>query len=374
MLILPNRHQFRFILAAACLVLTFFVLYSGPVDAREGDSAVSCSGPNLTVLIYHRFEENRYPTTNVTIERFRQQMTYLEKNGYQVIPLDKLLTLLQSAQPLPEKSVVITIDDGYRSVYENAWPVLKEFGYPFTVFLYTKAISNQHWNYMTWEMVREMRATGVDFQDHGYAHHRMGTMPEGVGAKEYQQWLRQDLQTSRQIFTEKLGVPPKVLAVPYGEYNREITDVTRRLGYISLLTQDPGNVSSTTDLFRIPREPILGNDWSTLDHFISILNRVDLPFADMRPEPGILPGSSPEQFSVRLRKPQCYLKGSLGIYVSELGWMPARLEQDILSVSSDKKLIRRMNRVAISGREKNSKRTAIRFWLLLNSDVKANDE
>ncbi len=330
-----------------------------------------CSGNNATVLIYHRFEENRYPTTNVTIEQFREQMSYLRENNYNVLSLDQLLSMLQQQKSLPEKSVVITIDDGYRSVYENAWPVLKEFGYPFTVFLYVKATDNKHWNYMSWEMVREMQKAGVDFQDHGYAHHRFGTPPEDIKGREaYGAWIEKDLLKSRSILTEKLGNAPRVLAVPYGEYNKDIVRIAAKLGYSSLLTQDPGNVSIDTDLFSIPREPILGNDWSTINHFIYILNRKDLPFTDMQPEPGRLVDNPPARFSARLKNPQCYKKGTLGIYVSELGWIKARLAGDILTVDNNTPLTRRLNRVAISGREQRTGKTAIRFWLLVQDLIK----
>ncbi|TFG35675.1 MAG: polysaccharide deacetylase, partial [Desulfobacterales bacterium] len=113
------------------------------------------TGPGVTVLIYHRFGEDRYPTTNVSAERFREQLAYLMINNYQVISVSDLVSAIEHKTPLPDKAVVITIDDGYRSVFDVAWPILQSFGYPFTVFLYVKGIDSGSQAYMTWDQVRE---------------------------------------------------------------------------------------------------------------------------------------------------------------------------------------------------------------------------
>ena len=141
-----------------------------------------------TVLIYHRFGEDKYPSTNIDTGRFREQLEYLKTHNYNIIPLWKLVDSLHQGSGLPARSVVITIDDGYRSVYEKAWPLLKEYGYPFTVFLYAKATENKHWNYLTWDQVREMKAAGVDFQDHGFAHEHMAFRPPGMNMAGYKDW------------------------------------------------------------------------------------------------------------------------------------------------------------------------------------------
>jgi hypothetical protein len=261
--------------------------------------------------------------------------------------------------------VVITIDDGYRSVYENAWPVLKEYGYPFTVFLYIRATDNSHWNYLTWDQVREMKTAGVDFQNHGYAHEHMAFRPAEMDMDQYRSWIREDLEKSTRIMTEKLNDPPRYYAVPYGEYNKTVLAEIRSFGYGAILLQDPGSVSKDTSPFAIPREPILGYDWSTMEHFRQVLERVDLPISSEIPPPGQLSNTTPEFFSAELLYPDRYLPGTLGIYVSELGWQRATLDGNRVSISNNIPLKREINRVAISGREKKSGRTAIRFWMLV---------
>ncbi len=324
---------------------------------------------NVTVFIYHRFGEDKYPSTNVTIERFAEQLDYLKSNNYNVISLSVLFELLKKGEKLPRKSVVITIDDGYKSVYEKAWPLLKSFGYPFTVFIYSKATDNKHWDYMTWEQIKELQGQGVDFQDHSYAHNRMGTIPDGMDKAHYSKWIRDDLLKSYKLIEKNLGHKPEFLALPYGEYNSTVVEVARDIGYNAVFTQDPGAVSTDTALYSIPREPILGNSWSTMEHFEMVLNRADLPVESIQPDSGLLNNSTPELYSARVLYPQRYDPRSFAIYVSELGWMPTKLDGDILRVENPAELQRRSNRVAIKAREKVTGQTAIRFWLLLKGDT-----
>ncbi len=353
----------RISLLISLFLLLFF--FSSPVFTAETHNGNGAEGSGVTVLIYHRFGEDTYPTTNIEVARFREQLEYLKNNDYTVIPLQQLVRFLHDGTKLPERSVVITIDDGYRSVYEKAWPVLREYGYPFTVFLYAKATENRHGNYMTWEQVRELQAAGVDFQDHGYAHDHMAFKPPGMDMDEYRAWIRADLAASSRIFSEELKERPRFFAVPYGEYNEILLEEIRALGYEAILLQDPGSVSNDTDPFAIPREPILGTDWSSMEHLQMVLERVDLPFAGEIPAAGRLPGNTPGQFGAHLLYPERYVPGTLGIYVSELGWHQAALEGDFAGIANSITLSRRINRVAISGREKESGRTAIRYWMVV---------
>jgi peptidoglycan/xylan/chitin deacetylase (PgdA/CDA1 family) len=336
--------------------------------AVAGQNNHADRGAGTTVLIYHRFGEDKYPTTNISVKSFRAQMAYLKANHYQVIPLATLVENLANDKKTPDKTVVITIDDGYKSVYEQAWPILKEFGYPFTVFLYVEATDKGHWNYMTWEQAREMKAAGVDIQNHSYAHYRQVNRPAGMNDEEYISWIRADLAVSTRIISEELKERPRFYAVPYGEYNQEVIDTTRSFGYEAILMQDPGSVSRETDIFSIPREPILGNDWSTIEHFQKVLERVDLPVSSGIPVAGMLQNAAPSHFSAELLYPERYIPSSLGIYVSELGWQKASLKGNILEIGNTFSLKRRINRVAISGKEIESGRTAIRFWLLVQEE------
>jgi len=344
------------------LLLIFSLLVTTGSAVRAAEPERNESG--ATVLIYHHFGDDRYPTTDVPLENFRRQMAYLRDNNYRVVPLAQLVAALADGRDFPDRSVVITIDDGYRSIYDRAWPILKSYGFPFTVFLYVEGLEKGYSNYLTWPQVKEMQAAGVDFQDHSYSHGRLANPPPDLDEAGYRQWLRADLMKSRRILRERLGKSPDFLAIPYGEYSREVLEVGRTLGYKALLSQDPGSVSPETSPCLIPREPILGKDWSTIEHFEEVLKRVDLPITDLYPPPGRIEGN-PDRFSARIEHPERYRAGSFGIYVSQFGWLPAKLRGDLVRVENPGVLARRLNRVMVSAREKRSGRTALRAWLLV---------
>ena len=343
---------------AYLLYLVLLLQFSGGPAA-----AAPAAGSGCTVLIYHRFGQDKYPTTNVTVERFREQLAYLRDNGYRVIPLAEMLARLRRHESV-DNCVVITIDDSYKSVYRNAWPLLKSFAFPFTVFVYVEAVEKNYPDYMTWNQIREMRAAGVDFQDHGYGHLHLAECPEGLDEQTCRSWISIDLARGARIMARELGERSRFLALPYGEYNSSVMAEAKNMGYEAVLTQDPGSVGAQTDFFQIPREPILGNEWSTMAHFKEVLERVDLPLTEMTPDFTPLDSAGIREVGARIMFPERYVAGSLGIYISELGWQQGILEDGILRVEVNKPLTRKYNRIFVSGRERQSRRTAVRSWMI----------
>ena len=128
---------------------------------------------SAVVFMYHRFGEDRYPSTSIRVDQFRQQMEYLRDGGFSVIPLAELMAYLSGNQALPPKAVVITVDDAYRSIYEVAYPLLSEYGFPFTVFVSTDPLDSQLPDYLSWDQIREMAGNGVTFANHGAGHIHM---------------------------------------------------------------------------------------------------------------------------------------------------------------------------------------------------------
>lgn len=351
---------FFFFLLNFCAACTIVVAAEGEYDASPSQRG------DATIFIYHRFGDDRFPTTNVSTVRFKEQMHYLAQNNYQVVALAELVEMLKNNLPLPERLAVITIDDGYSTVYTEAWPVLKSYDFPFTVFLYVEAIDRGYKDFMTWEQVREMQKAGVDFQDHSYSHHRLAQWSQGMTEKEYRAWIAADLAKGYAILSNNLGHPPRFFAIPYGEYNSIVIEEAKAIGYDAIFTQDPGSVSKDTEVFQIPREPILGDDWSTLGHFETVLKRVDLPLTDMMPGITPLANKAPPRFGARLLYPERYEQGSFGIYVSELGWHNAQRNGDVVAIDNEVALTRPTNRVMVSAKEKKTGRMAVRFWLLVN--------
>jgi len=161
-----------------------------------------------------------------------------------VIPMQDFLAWRRGEKAIPAKSAIITFDDGWKSQYEVAWPILKKFNYPVTLFIYTEGIRPGHFSggeSMTWEMLAEMRDAGVDIQDHTATHSDLRKPYDKIAKKklspeEYEQWLDKEINGSKQMIEQKLGVKVNCFAVPYGFHNDHIRDLCMKGGYEAMFT------------------------------------------------------------------------------------------------------------------------------------------
>jgi peptidoglycan/xylan/chitin deacetylase (PgdA/CDA1 family) len=219
---------------------------------------------------------------------------------------------------------------------------------------------------MTWEQVRELQQAGVDFQDHSYSHFRLTERPKGLDDAAYRAWIRADLQKGAELLAKKLGHKAKIFSIPYGEYNSVVLQEIKGLGYEAIMSQDPGSISADTDPFLMPREPILGKEWSTMSHFAEVLNHLDMPLTARQPDLAPLADSRVKRFGATLLYPDRYERESLGIYVTGLGWQRAKLEGSFVFIDNDKGLSNHINRVTVSGKDKKTGRLAMRCWMVMH--------
>ncbi len=161
------------------------------------------------VIMYHRFGEPKYPSTNITLEQFEAHIGELKSGGYNVFPVPDIVKALNEGAPLPDRTVGITIDDAYLSVYTEAWPRLKAAGFPFTLFVATGLVNQKISGYMTWKQIREMADAGVTVGGHTVSHLHMPYKPLELNQHE--------LERSNRRFEEELGQRPDLFAYPYGE-------------------------------------------------------------------------------------------------------------------------------------------------------------
>jgi peptidoglycan/xylan/chitin deacetylase (PgdA/CDA1 family) len=219
--------------------------------AASASSAPVISKPvvdqNAQVVIfgYHRFVNVvKRPDTEMTPAAFEAQMQELKNKGISVIQMQDLLAWRRGEKSIPPKSAIITFDDGWKSQYEVAWPILKKFNYPVTLFIYTEGIRPGHFSggeSMTWEMLAEMRDAGADIQGHSATHSDLRKPYDKVAKKklspeEYEQWLNKEIVESKQMIEQKLGVKVNCFAVPYGFHNDHIRDVIIKAGYEAVFT------------------------------------------------------------------------------------------------------------------------------------------
>ena len=199
----------------------------------------------VVVFGYHRFEKKvRRPDTEITPEAFEAQMQELKDHNIPVIGMQDFLAWKRREKSIPSRGVIITIDDGYKSAYEVAWPILKKYGYPFTLFIYTEGIKGGKFGggeAMSWEQLAEMRDAGVDIQAHSATHQDLRKPYDKVtrrrlSPEEYAQWLEAEVAGSKQTLEQKLGIGVNCFAVPFGFYNERVKEATRKAGYEAVFT------------------------------------------------------------------------------------------------------------------------------------------
>ena len=316
-----------------------------------------------TVFVYHRFGDQRYPTTSVSLKDFRKELKYLKEKGYKVIKLSTLYRIISSGEKIPPKTVVITIDDGYRTTY-RAFKILKEFNFPFTVFLYMEAVG-RYPDFLTIEQIREMEKSGLaEFENHLYSHPSLAKLRAKLTKEEYLKVLRREAELSEKRFKKIFGRKPEFLAFPYGEYDKISVKFFKERGYKLLLTQDRGSYDGKRVL--VPRFAVVGSQ-SGFKRFVRELRIEPLPVKEHRPEIG-LTCENPVEVAFRLKDPQNYK--NCWIYLSKKGWVKGVSEGEW--VRSPRKLWaeRLRSRAGIRCTDRETGRKAEFFFLFIEGNLK----
>jgi len=228
------------------------------------------------IFCYHLLVDKvRYPGTEITPAAFEAQMKELKDRGITVIPMQDLLAWKRGEKNIPPRCAVITFDDGYKSQYEVAWPVMKKYGYPFTMFIYTEGVrggSLGGGGAITWEQLADMRDNGVDIEAHSATHQdlREGhtiTLASPGGKKtrtkltgpQYEQWVRNEVVGSKELLEQRLGIKVNCFAVPFGNYNEHVKELARNAGYEAMFTVYGQPITFTSPLDSIGRYAIEAN-------------------------------------------------------------------------------------------------------------------
>ena len=207
------------------------------------------------ILLYHHVATDTPPSTSISPTDFRSQLEYLRDNDFSVIGLDTLIEALRNGKPVPDRAVAITFDDGYASIYSEAFPMLQSFGYPFTLFLSTDPINRSQANYMTWAQVRELSDAGVVIANHLIEHPYMLTRQEGETDQQWLQRQRVEILTAEETIANQTGQSHRYLAYPYGEFDPAIKSLLGELNFVGL-AQNSGAVGYNSDFLALPRYPL----------------------------------------------------------------------------------------------------------------------
>ncbi len=246
------------------LLLIFFSLT--PIYSNSFES-------NITVLMYHRFNSEKYLDTSISSKKFNEHINYLIENNIKILPLDNLTDILENNHKFSEKLVFITIDDAYKSFYKFGFPILKKHKIPFSIFVSSKYISeNEKSDHMSWRMLKDISENNGLILNHSTSHRSFLALTNEELEKEV-------IQNQKKI-NKNLGAQPKIFSYPYGESNIKIEKKIENLGYEIAFSQHSAPISYNENKFRLPRYA-LNDEYGDLERFKLILNSKPLLVSDL---------------------------------------------------------------------------------------------
>lgn len=302
----------------ALLSLAAFVGLIGfdAAQARANEPATKA-----VVIMYHRFGEGDFPSTNVTMDQFRAHIEELRTGGYNVISLPEIIAALHNGVTLPPKSVGLSVDDAYESVFTRAWPILKEAGFPLTVFVATDPVDRNLSRYMSWEQLRTIAEQGVTIGSQTKAHPHMADLSSDQ--------IKAELRQSNVLFEEKLGHAPDLFAYPYGEANNKVMALVKSEGFVAAFGQHSGAIGSGGAMYYLPRFA-MNEAFGSIDRFKLAANALPIRAADVTPDDPTVIKPNPPLIGFTLTWPEkgldrlnCY---SSHVEKLEVQWLGRRIE------------------------------------------------
>ena len=272
-------------------------------------------------LMYHRFNESKYPSTNIEMTVFKNQIEIIQNSTYSFSnpnEFEKKFTI-----PKKNKEILITIDDAFKSFYTQAWPYLKKNKIPFILFISTEPVGKK--GYMTWDQIREVESK--PFATIGHHSHTHGYLIDGTN-----DLFIEDINKANKIFLKELGYIPSLFSYPFGEYSKFMRDyISQNFNYA--FGQHSGVIDVNKDKFELPRFPINEN-YGDLKRFNSILNSFPLEYKELLPdEKKLNDKTNPPEFKVKFFKQQKNLE-NINCYSNELNkWEKSNTNFDDLMLT-----------------------------------------
>src|SRR5881398_2111578 len=275
---------------------------SQPATSSPAAAAVSpaASPPKITkavvdqtaqtiIFCYHRLVDKiRYPGTEITAADFEAQMKQLKDAGITVISMQDLLAWRRGEKNIPPRCAVVSFDDGWKSQYEVAWPIMKKFGYPFTMFIYTEGVRGRSLGggeAITWEQLADMRDNGVDIEAHTATHqdlregHTVMVIEPGgkrtkkkLAGAEYEQWVQNEVVGCKQLLEQRLGIKVNCFAVPFGNYNEHVKEIARNAGYEAMFTVYGQPITFTSPMDSLGRYAIEANKPKVFEDAVKMIS------------------------------------------------------------------------------------------------------
>ena len=246
--------------------------------------------------MYHRFNESKYPSTNIQMNIFLKHIQLINELNYTFInPID---FQKKFSTPKKQKKILLTIDDAFKSFYDVAWPYLKENKIPFILFVSTEPVGNK--GYMTWEQIKEIQKENFSIIGHHSHSH------EYLIDKSDKEFI-EDIEIANKIFEQKIGFIPALFSYPFGEYSEFMRNYISK-NFDFAFGQHSGVIDLNKDKYQLPRFPINEN-YGEIDRFKSIIKTYPLEYKNLIPlEKKINKKNNPPNFSVEFFKNQKNIK------------------------------------------------------------------
>ncbi len=256
----------RSLLSILLLNFLFFACNLGSTQEDVSNQANNNSNYRVSLandivcFVYHRFGDDRYPSTNIAIDTFKKQLAFLKNQDFTVWPLGKAVKKLKNGAEIPKKTAVITIDDAYKTFISGAVPLLKEYNYPATLFVNTQTIGGG--SFLNWDDLKRLKKQGIEIGNHSHAHAHFLDMKAAARIKRF----KEDTRKAQKSFKAHLGEQPDLYAYPYGEYTPKMQEALKQMGFKAAAAQRSGVLHSGNDYFSIPRFP-MGSSYATIKGF-----------------------------------------------------------------------------------------------------------
>jgi poly-beta-1,6-N-acetyl-D-glucosamine N-deacetylase len=284
---------------------------------------------NAHIFVYHRFADDKHQSTNTSIKELTKQFDYFKDNNYIVVPLSRILTKLENKEAIPKKWVALTIDDAYKSFYKHGLQIFKKYNYPFSLYVYVKAINKNYSDYMNWEEIKESAKYG-EIGLHSYSHLRLQNLTKSE--------IINDTKLALDIFIKNTNIIPLSYAYPYGEFNEKVRNTLQKnFSFRAILNQNIGSINEKTDIYDIPRIALVGE--------VNINHKLRYTTFDAQwIEPHIFPTNGILK-KIKVKVDKKYRK--LKLYITGEGWRNVNVVNGIVEVELNTYLKNERTRIII---------------------------
>jgi len=237
------------------------------------------------VLQYHHVDTATPRITSTRPDEFEQHMAHLAAQEFEIWPLPRLIARVRAGEPTPDRVAAITFDDAYDSIFDTAYPILQEYGWPFTIFVATEPVKQGKPGFLTWEALEEMAANGATIANHTHTHAHLLRKREEESHGAWLARVENELTTAQALITEHIPDAPRLFAYPYGEYDPDVLDVVERLDFVGF-GQQSGAIGPDMRFAILPRFPF-GGAYNNLETFKTKVMTLPMPIEPVTTNPRV---------------------------------------------------------------------------------------